>query len=99
MGGSALLDKGGQNMAKGRVVIDADRCKGCALCVSACPPGVLVMAPGLINAHGYHPAELVDPSGRCTGCGLCAVICPDVCLTVYRQAAPARRTAIHEAIA
>jgi 2-oxoglutarate ferredoxin oxidoreductase subunit delta len=86
-------------MAKGRVFINADRCKGCSLCITACPPRVLVMAPSRINARGYHPVELVDPLGRCTGCGLCAVMCPDVCLTVYRQTAPARRTAVHEATA
>lgn len=75
-------------MAKGRVVIDEDRCKGCKLCTSACPQDILVMAEAL-NARGYHPARLVDPSGRCTGCGLCAVICPDACFRVYRQASHA----------
>jgi len=71
-------------MAKGRVVVDEQRCKGCALCISACPPGVLSMAANRLNARGYHPVQLIDPDGRCTGCGLCAVMCPDVSLTVYR---------------
>ena len=71
-------------MAKGRVTVDEQRCKGCALCTDTCPPGVLIMADDRLNARGYHPVQLVDPDGRCTGCGLCAVICPDVCLTVYR---------------
>ena len=72
-------------MAKGRVVIDEGRCKGCELCAAVCPPGVLLMAADRLTVHGYHPAELVDPAGRCTGCGLCAIICPDVCFTVYRS--------------
>lgn len=72
-------------MAKGRVVIADDLCKGCALCTSACPQDVLVMSEDQINARGYHPVEYIDPLGKCTGCGLCAVICPDVVLTVYRQ--------------
>jgi 2-oxoglutarate ferredoxin oxidoreductase subunit delta len=79
-------------MAHGRVSIDADRCKGCGLCVTACLPGVLHLAEDRFNAHGYHPAVLLDPNHRCTGCGLCAVICPDVCLIVYRTP-PARQPA------
>jgi 2-oxoglutarate ferredoxin oxidoreductase subunit delta len=71
-------------MAKGRVTVDEQRCKGCALCIGACPPGVLVMAANRLNARGYRPVQLIDPDVRCTGCGLCAVMCPDVCLTVYR---------------
>jgi 2-oxoglutarate ferredoxin oxidoreductase subunit delta len=71
-------------MAKGRVVIDEDRCKGCTLCTTACPQDILLMADDRLNARGYHPVYLLDPQGRCTGCGLCAVICPDACFTVYR---------------
>ena len=74
-------------MAKGRVIIDDDRCKGCALCVRACAHDVLSIAEERLNARGYHPVRLADPPDRCTGCGLCAVICPDVCITVYRQRA------------
>ncbi len=87
-------------MARGHVVVDAERCKGCELCVSACPQDVLAMSAERPNSRGYHPVQLLDPQGRCTGCGLCAVICPDVCLTVYRRTAiRPRRSAVHEAIA
>jgi 2-oxoglutarate ferredoxin oxidoreductase subunit delta len=71
-------------MAKGRVRVDEQRCKGCGLCLGACPPGVLALTTDRLNAHGYHPVQLIDPQGRCTGCGLCAVACPDVSLTVFR---------------
>lgn len=81
-------------MAKGRVVIDEARCKGCALCTTACPQGVLVMAHDRLNARGYHPVLFEDPQGNCTGCALCAVMCPDMCFTVYRSlVAPARARA------
>jgi 2-oxoglutarate ferredoxin oxidoreductase subunit delta len=71
-------------MAKGRVLIDEGRCKGCGLCLTACTPGVLFLATDRLNARGYRPAELIDPQGSCTGCGLCAVVCPDVCIGVFR---------------
>lgn len=78
-------------MARGTVTIDAERCKGCGLCVDACQPRLLVLDGGSLNRKGYHPVRLADPDGRCTGCGLCAVMCPDVALTVYRYAVPSAR--------
>ena len=68
---------------KGAVVVDTDRCKGCALCVSACTQGVIVLA-NRVNVHGY---PYVEPTqiDKCTGCTSCAIVCPDACITVYRQ--------------
>jgi len=77
-------------MAKGRIVIDVDRCKSCELCITACPPSVIAMADDF-NSKGYRPVVLIDPEHDCTGCALCAVVCPDGCITVYREQ-PARRT-------
>jgi 2-oxoglutarate ferredoxin oxidoreductase subunit delta len=71
-------------MAKGTVLVDVDRCKGCELCTTVCPQNVLQMGRNRFNARGYRPVELVDPEGKCTGCAMCALICPDVVLTVYR---------------
>jgi len=75
----------GGDMIHGRIVIDSERCKGCALCAGVCPQHVIHMSE-VFNARGYRPAQLADPTGRCTGCGVCAIICPDVAITVYRQA-------------
>ena len=71
-------------MAKGMVIIDEDRCKGCGLCVTVCPANILQLADDRFNAKGYRPITVTDPPA-CTGCAMCATICPDVVFTVYRQ--------------
>ncbi len=80
-------------MAQGWVYVDEDRCKGCNLCVDACPQGVLALSTDRFNAKGYRPVQLADPD-NCTGCAVCAIICPDVVFTVYRQV---RRKAVPQA--
>jgi 2-oxoglutarate ferredoxin oxidoreductase subunit delta len=68
-------------MARGTVVIDVDACKGCDLCIEACPPGVLVMTTATVNARGYRFPLLM---AGCTGCRACAQICPDFVFQVYK---------------
>jgi 2-oxoglutarate ferredoxin oxidoreductase subunit delta len=77
-------------MAKGSVYIDENRCKGCSLCVDACPQHVLALSSKRFNAKGYRPVELVVPE-KCTGCAVCAIICPDVVFTVYREVRKTKR--------
>ncbi len=62
--------------------IATDRCKGCELCIAACPPGVLALDRGVVNRLGHHPIVLLDPSG-CTSCARCARVCPDAVFTVF----------------
>jgi 2-oxoglutarate ferredoxin oxidoreductase subunit delta len=66
--------------ARGTVVIDVDRCKGCELCIPACPPGVLVMSDD-VNRQGFAYPLLVP---GCTGCRACHDVCPDYVFAVYR---------------
>ncbi len=68
---------------KGAVVVNTDRCKGCNLCVVACPLHVLALVKNKVNAKGYNYAEQVLED-TCTGCASCATVCPDGCITVYR---------------
>jgi 2-oxoglutarate ferredoxin oxidoreductase subunit delta len=69
-------------MAKGTVVFDVETCKGCELCIQACPQESLQLSPK-INAQGYHYVVLVKDN--CTGCTNCALVCPDAVITVYRE--------------
>jgi len=75
-------------MAKGRITVDEDLCKGCGLCTEVCPQGILVIAHDRFTTKGYHPAVLDDPGGKCTGCAICAQMCPDAAITVYRMVKP-----------
>lgn len=71
-------------MARGRIVVNTEACKGCELCVTICPADLIRLGESF-NSKGYRPAELVDPEHRCTGCTLCAMICPDAAIVVFRE--------------
>lgn len=66
-----------------RIVVDDHYCKGCGLCIDACPQRIIALDQDRITAKGYHPATLTDPA-RCTGCTSCFQMCPDVAITVVR---------------
>ncbi|MCF0160782.1 MAG: 4Fe-4S binding protein [Bacteroidaceae bacterium] len=71
---------------KGTTVVDIERCKGCGLCVVACPLNVLALSAKCVNQKGYPFAqEILD--NTCIGCAACATVCPDGCITVYRTKA------------
>ncbi|MCW3820312.1 4Fe-4S dicluster domain-containing protein [Micromonospora sp. DR5-3] len=74
---------GARRSSRGTLVIAEDRCKGCELCIDACPPRVLVMSSEL-NEMGYRYPELTP---GCTGCTACQMVCPDFVFSVYRLTA------------
>ncbi len=71
-------------MAKvqGAVKVNQAMCKGCNLCVVACPTSVLSLEKN-VNEKGYHYAYMAKAEA-CIGCSNCADVCPDACITVYR---------------
>lgn len=67
-----------------KVTFREDRCKGCELCVNACPKHIISIAPDRLNAKGFRPAEITEPE-KCIGCAFCATVCPDVVITVEKE--------------
>ncbi len=59
---------------KPSVIIYADLCKACGLCIVSCPKDILC-ASEQINELGY-PATVVAKDG-CIGCANCYLICPE----------------------
>ncbi len=67
---------------KGAIKVDVEKCKGCGLCVVACPSKVIALAKE-VNGKGYNYAYMINPDA-CTGCVNCAIVCPDTVIDVYR---------------
>ena len=67
---------------RGRLEIDSEECKGCGLCIEACPPKVISLSERL-NHYGYRTA--VYAGSACTACGICFMVCPEPgAITVLR---------------
>ena len=66
-----------------KVFIEKDRCKGCSLCIEACPEGVLAMSKDM-NAKGYFFPYMEKPDA-CTGFRFCLMVCPDVAIQVENK--------------
>lgn len=71
-------------MAKviGTIVVEIQKCKGCGICVTACPQDVIQLSND-VNSKGFNFAEMKNDA--CTGCVNCALVCPDSVITVYRK--------------
>lgn len=68
---------------KGAIVVNTERCKGCNLCVIACPLHILTLTQKEVNKKGYPFATQIE-TDACNGCASCATVCPDGCISVYK---------------
>jgi 2-oxoglutarate ferredoxin oxidoreductase subunit delta len=67
------------------VRLEPELCKGCRICVEACPVDVLKIH-NKFNSKGYHYAYYIGEN--CTGCGVCFYACTEFeCITVYKKGA------------
>jgi len=67
---------------KNFVLIEPSECKGCRICVEACPKKCIKIGSD-INKMGYKYAKFEDKG--CIGCGLCFYVCPELgAITVYK---------------
>ena len=69
--------------AKGKIVINPARCKGCGLCIWVCPQQSIKTVDEAdrrgIRIACYHE------NAPCTGCGFCYMVCPDTAIAVYKE--------------
>lgn len=69
-----------------RYSVQSNLCKGCAICMSACPRDAIAYT-GDRNEYG-DPTVLIRQE-LCTGCGACAVLCPDWAIRELERGGPA----------
>lgn len=75
------MTPGFQRHVQGNAALLVNRawCKGCNLCVVACPSGILALDAA--------QRIVVTDIARCIFCGVCAVRCPDFVFILERPAA------------
>lgn len=69
-------------MAKGKPIIDIKKCKGCELCIGACPKKILKMSEQT-NLQGIHYSVCIDEES-CIACTFCAIMCPDAAIEIIK---------------
>lgn len=75
-------------MAKILIKVNAEKCKGCGLCVSVCPKDVFSISKDKksLNKAGHYAAGAERPD-QCIACLGCALICPDGAIGLYEEQA------------
>ncbi|MDR2870568.1 MAG: 4Fe-4S binding protein [Deferribacteraceae bacterium] len=58
---------------KGKVTINRQACKGCAICVHFCPANVLAIKEFKVAVPAYD---------KCIACMMCELRCPDFAIKV-----------------
>lgn len=66
-----------------KIVIDAEKCKGCGLCIKVCPKKLLKKS-GRLNSLGAVYVEFEEGKDFCAGCCFCALVCPECCIEVQK---------------
>ena len=67
----------------GKLTINYERCKGCSMCVAACPKKIMQINKEKLNLKGYNPVDIIDRDA-CISCAMCATMCPDCVITIEK---------------
>jgi len=67
---------------RGKPVFLYENCKGCELCISACPKDILRMSEDT-NKKSVNYAICIDES-KCIACKMCAITCPDSVIEIIK---------------
>jgi len=70
--------------SRGTITVAVDRCKGCELCIPACPPQVLRMSTDRNELGVPYPEPLPGRKGR----GACPLVRPEFRLETYQYETP-----------
>ena len=70
-------------MAKGEMVIDENKCRGCGYCVAFCKQECVVMSEDRFTPLG-DLLPVVSHPDECTACGVCGRLCPHYAINVYK---------------
>ena len=70
-------------MAKFRINVVAERCKGCGYCMKFCPKNVLEVSTE-VNGKGYEYIVAARQED-CVGCLTCGRMCPDGAIEIYKE--------------
>ena len=70
-------------MAKGEIVIDEEKCRGCKYCEYFCAQNSITVVADKLNLSGYPVAVFTNPDS-CTACGICSWMCPAFAIEVYK---------------
>lgn len=63
-----------------RLNLNPAYCKGCGICIEACPKDV-IKSSGRVDAKGHLLPQTGDMA-RCSGCRLCELVCPDFAIAL-----------------
>lgn len=69
---------------RGAIVVDTEHCKGCSLCVVACPTKVIELESGC-KRKGLSLCLYEKSQKLVSAVASCGLVCPDSVITVYKK--------------